>query len=196
MKYIKSVILLLFLGLCFFVGAQSETRLKNTPFTVYEGDTISCFSLPTIYCFPEMKFKNKRQEDFYWKTVRDVKKTLPYAKLAGKIMVETDRELKTIDSEKERDKFLKRKEKELFAEFEGDLRKMTISQGKMLIRLIDRECERTAYDIVKLYRGNFSAVFWQGIARIFGSSLKSEYDVDDKDKIVERVILLVEAGQL
>jgi len=196
MKY-RIIILSIFFGWCFFAyGQLDETRLRSTQWIVYEGDTISYIPLHDVYCFPEMKFKNKRQEDFYWKTVRDVKKTLPYAKIAGKIMGETDRQLKEIDNEKEREKFLKQKEKELFAEFESDLRKMTISQGKMLITLIDRECERTAYDIVKTYRGAFSAVFWQGIARIFGSSLKAEYDVDDKDKIVERVILLVEAGQL
>ena len=197
MKNIRIVILSAFCGLSFGVGAQlNETRLKSTQAIVYEGDTISYIPLRDVYCFPEMRFKNKRQEDFYWKTVRDVKKTLPYARLAGKLMAETDRQLKEIDDEKERQQFLKQKEKELFAEFEGDLRKMTISQGKILIRLIDRECERTAYDIIKVYRGNFTAAFWQGIARIFGSSLKAEYDVADKDKIIERVILLVEAGQL
>ena len=196
MKY-RYIILLIFSGLCFFANAQlNETRLKSTRVVVYEGDTISYIPLHDAYCFPEMKFKNKKQEDFYWKTVRDVKKTLPYAKIAGRVMAETDRQLKEIDCKKERDKFMKQKEKELFAEFESDLRKMTVSQGKMLIRLIDRECERTAYEIVKTYRGAFTAVFWQGIARIFGSSLKAEYDVADKDKIVERVILLVEAGQL
>ncbi|MDR0873422.1 MAG: DUF4294 domain-containing protein [Prevotellaceae bacterium] len=194
MKYTINIIMLL-LATCWVANAQ-ETRLTNTQWVVYEGDTVSFIPLHDAYCFPEMQFKNKKQEEFYWKTVRDVKRTLPYAKMASRLMVETDKELQAIETEKERNKFLKQKEKELFNQFEGDLRKMTISQGKMLVRLVDRECSRTTYDIIKMYRGNFSAVFWNGIAHIFGSNLKWEYDGTDKDKIVERVILLVEAGQL
>jgi hypothetical protein len=194
MKYIRNIILLL-LATCWLANAQ-EMRLSNTQWVVYEGDTVSYIPLHDVYCFPEMKFKNKKQEEFYWKTVRDVKRTLPYAKMASRLMAETDKELQTIETEKERKAFLKQKEKDLFNEFEGDLRKMSISQGKMLVRLVDRECSRTTYDIIKMYRGDFSAIFWNGIAHIFGSNLKWEYDGDDKDKIVERVILLVEAGQL
>jgi hypothetical protein len=73
---------------------------------------------------------------------------------------------------------------------------MTINQGRILMKLVDRECDRTSYDLIKLYKGSFTAFFWQGIARVFGSNLKSEYDASDKDKVMERVILLVEAGQL
>jgi len=111
-------------------------------------------------------------------------------------MRETDQQLKTIPTDKERKAFLKTKEKELFAEFESDLKKMTVSQGRMLLLLIDRECNKTSFEIIKMYRGSFSAVFWQGIAKLFGSNLKSEYDGSDKDRIIERVIALVEAGEL
>ena len=73
---------------------------------------------------------------------------------------------------------------------------MTINQGRLLMKLIDRECERTSYDLIKNYRGSVSAFFWQGVARVFGSSLKSEYNAQKDDKVLERVIELVEAGQL
>ena len=84
----------------------------------------------------------------------------------------------------------------MFNQFEKDLKKLTVSQGKMLVKLIDRECNKTTYEIIKNYKGNFSAFLWQGVAKIFGSNLKAEYDGSDKDKIIERVIILVEAGQL
>ena len=80
--------------------------------------------------------------------------------------------------------------------YEPDLRKMTFSQGKMLIKLINRETSYTSYDLIKMYRGSFAASFWQGIAKIFGADLKLDYDGKDREKIIERVILLVEAGQL
>lgn len=167
----------------------------NLPVMLDGKDTIPYVYLRDVYVFPPLTFKNQKEEKFYWRTVRDVKKTLPYAKIAGKIMQETDRQLKDIP-EKQRKEYLKQKEKELFSQFEGDLKKMTVSQGKMLIRLIDRECDKTSYELIKTYKGGFSAVFWQGFSRIFGLNLKAEYDGSDKDAVVERVIILVESGQL
>jgi hypothetical protein len=101
-----------------------------------------------------------------------------------------------IEKDNERKKYLAHYEKEIFKRYEPELRKLTINQGRLLLKLIDRECNSTSYDLIKSYRGSVSAFFWQGIARIFGSNLKSEYDASGNDRIVERVILLVEAGQL
>ena len=84
----------------------------------------------------------------------------------------------------------------MFRKHEADLKKMSINQGRLLMKLIDRECERTSYDLIKNYRGSVSAFFWQGVARVFGSNLKSDYDAQKDDKVLERVIVLVEAGQL
>ena len=180
-----------------FAGAKAvNTEGTSLPTTFVNGELIPYTYLQEVNVFSDFKFKNKKQEEFYWRTVRDVKKTLPYAKTAGKVMRETDQHLKTIPTDKGRKAFLKEKEKELFAEFETDLRNMTMSQGRMLLLLIDRECNKTSFEIIKMYRGSFSAVFWQGVAKIFGSNLKSEYDGSDKDKIIERVIALVELGEL
>lgn len=191
----NSIWLLLFLLSASSVKATNEEGYK-LPVVVIDGETYPYVYLAEIPVYAEIKFKNKKQEEFYWRTVRDVKKTLPYAKLAGRIMAETDQELRTIPGEKERKAFLKKKEKELFDQFEDELKKMTVSQGKMLIRLVDRECDKTTFEIIKDYRGGFSAFFWQSIAKLFGANLKSEYDGSDKDKIIERVITLVESGQL
>lgn len=160
------------------------------------GDTILLAFLHDIWVFPRSSFKNKKQEMFFWRTVRDVKRTLPYAKLIAKELAVVNTEMAAMKSEKERKKFLKEYEKTIFKNHEQDLKKMTVNQGRMLMKLIDRECDRTSYDLIKNYRGGVSAFFWQGVARLFGSNLKSEYDAAENDKVVERIILLVEAGQM
>ena len=160
-----------------------------------DGDTIGLAFLRDIYVFPRMRFKNKKQERFYWKTVRDVKKTLPYAKILAKEMEKTDELMRNMNKRQKR-KFWKEYEKLLYQRYEGAFRGMTASQGQMLMLLIDRESGQTSYDVIKLYKGTLAANFWQGLAKLFGNDLKSEYDGADKDKIVERIILLVESGQL
>jgi hypothetical protein len=160
------------------------------------SDTVFLAFIHDIYIFPHKRFKNKKQEQYFWRTVRDVKKTLPYAKLVSRELSKANMKLASLSTDKERKRYLSQFEKEVFKNYESDLKKMTINQGKLLLKLIDRECDQTSYDLIKVYRGTITAFFWQGVARVFGSSLKSEYDASDKDKMLERVILLVEAGQL
>lgn len=174
----------------------AEQHLDSMMIQVRDGDTILLAFLHDIYVYPPLKFKNKKQEKFYWKTVRDVKKTLPYAKLITKEMAKADIELAKLDTKKERKKYWKSKEKELFRTYEKDFRNMTASQGQMLMKLMDRESSRTSYQLIQQYRGKASADFWQFVAKLFKNDLKEGYDGDDKDRIVERVITLVEAGQL
>ena len=143
-----------------------------------------------------MVFKSKKQERFYWRTVRDVKKTLPFAKLLAEEMLVADYQLALLPDDKARRKWWRQHEKFLFKKYEHHFRKMTASQGQMLMKLMDRESDRTSYEIIKHYRGKASANFWQFVAKLFKNDLKEEYDADDKDRIVERVINLVEAGQL
>jgi len=160
-----------------------------------EGDTIGMVYLRDLYVFPKMKFKNKRQEKFFWRTVRDVKKTLPYAKIIAKEMVKTDSLMAKMTPKQQR-KYWRGYEKLLFQQYEGDFRHMTASQGQMLMKLVDRETDKTSYQVIQMYKGSFVANFWQGIARLFGNNLKEDYDGSDKDQIIERIILLVENGQL
>jgi Domain of unknown function (DUF4294) len=159
-------------------------------------DTLYLYVFNDFYCFPPMKFMNKKQENFYWKTVRDVKKVLPYARLISRTVYTANQQLNQIHDEAERKAFLKKTEKELFKRYEKEMRAMSVNQGKLLVRLVDRECHQTTYSIIKTYKGAFKAWMWQTVARLFGSDLKAEYDVQNKDKIIERVITLVEAGQL
>ena len=194
-KIIKFFILTIITFFISNLNAQnSETEIHLSAY-VENGDTISHIMLPAIYVFPTLNFTSKKQEQFYWKTVRDVKRTLPFAKAIKATLYELNEEMKNM-SEKERKAHMKSKENNLVKKYEPELKKLTLNQGKLLIRLVDRECDKTSYELIKEYRGGVRAFFWQGFARIFGADLKGTYEKDDKDKIVERVIILVESGQL
>ena len=161
------------------------------------NDTIFVSSIRELTVFPPMVFKNRQEERFYWRTVRDVKRTLPYAKLVASEVIATNQHLLTLPNDNARQKYMEEFEKELFKKYEGELKKMTLSQGKMLIKLIERECDKTAHDLIRIYRGRISAGFWQGFARIFGANLKSTFNTNtEEDRLIERVITMVEAGML
>ena len=162
-----------------------------------DGDTLILMYLQDLWVYPKMQFRNKRQERFYWRTVRDVKKTLPFAKRINADIAYADRQLAAMDGDKKAQKrWWKQYERELFRKYEKDFRHMTASQGRMLMLLLDRETDKTSYDLIKQYRGKGSANFWQFVAKLFKNDLKEEYDARDKDAIIERIIHLVESGQL
>ncbi|MDD6642585.1 MAG: DUF4294 domain-containing protein [Bacteroidales bacterium] len=161
---------------------------------VSHGDTV--FVLPTVYAFPPMKFKNKREEKFYWRTVRDVKKVLPYSKLISTLVQEVNDTLMRIPTKKERDRYMRQWEKTTYRKYYKEFTHMTLNQGKLLIRLVDRECQTSSYELIRAYRGSFSAGFYQMFAKLFGADLKSKFGTGRNDKIIERIIILVEAGQL
>lgn len=163
---------------------------------IQNGDTLYMAWLHEVWVYPPMKFKNKKQEKFYWRTVRDVKKCLPYAKMISKDMEYADAELAKIPDKKEQKKWWRKFEKQLFKKYEKDFRGMYASQGRMLMILLDRETDRTSYELIKQYKSKAAANWWQFVAKLFRNDLKEEYDATDKDKITERVINLVEAGQL
>ena len=174
----------------------SQSVVDSVMLQINQNDTFYLARMQDVWVYPKMIFKNKKQERFYWKTVRDVKKTLPFAKELTREMQVADYQLALLPDEKARRKWWKQHEKYLFQKYENDFRRMTASQGQMLMKLMDRESDRTSYDIIKHYRGKASANFWQFVAKLFKNDLKEEYDADDKDRIVERVINLVEAGML
>ncbi|MDR1780704.1 MAG: DUF4294 domain-containing protein [Tannerella sp.] len=160
------------------------------------NDTIILAHLPEVYVFPDLKFRNEKERREYNKLVRDVKKTLPYAKIVFETLIETYEYIETLPNDKAREAHLKRMEKELFREYKPELKKMTLTQGKLLIKLVDRECNQTSYNLVSAYLGSFRAGFWNLFAGMFGASLKSKYDPKGKDAMTERVVLLVENGVL
>jgi hypothetical protein len=132
----------------------------------------------------------------YERLVSNIKKVYPYALLVRAKLNKVNEDLKNIPEDREKKKFLRDVEKDVFAEYEDDIQNMTISQGKLLIKLIDRETQNTSYYLIREYRGKFSAVFWQGIARIFGTDLKAEYDAFGEDALIEAIINEIDAGRL
>lgn len=188
-----------FLLLTTAVSAQEKPVAKNGFFTktiIIDGDTIPLIEIRQVLIFPQFIFKNKRQAVKYDRLVYNVKKVYPYAKLAGAKLREIDANLALIKTESLRKFYVKEEERKLKEEFEEDLKKLTISQGRILIKLIDRETGNTTYQLVKELRGSFSAFIWQTLARIFGSDLKAEYDPNGDDKKIEMIIQLIENGQL
>jgi len=161
--------------------------------TVYEGDTIPYVVLPAVSCYTEKVFRNQRQQAAWSRVKYNVKKVYPYAILAAAKLKEYDRVLAGM-SESERSRYTKVAEKQLKDEFSEQLKQLTVSQGRILIKLIDRETGKTTYDVVKDMRGSFSAFMWQGVALMFNSSLKADYDPDGDDKAIEEAIKLVENG--
>ena len=193
MKRSFSIAVLLAVGMNMFAAKQ---YLDSCMLQIQNGDTMYMAWLHEVWVYPPMKFKNKKQEKFYWRTVRDVKKCLPYAKMITKDMAYADAELAKLPDNKARKKWWHSFEKQLFKKYEKDFRGMYASQGMMLMLLLDRETDRTSYDLIKQYKGKAAANFWQFVAKLFKNDLKEEYDASDKDRITERVINLVEAGQL
>lgn len=167
-------------------------------FLTEQGDTAVMVVLNNITFYPPLKFKNKKQERFYWRTVRDVKRTLPYAKMIAETILETYEYIETFPTQEERQAHLQQMEKEVFNQYKPQLKKFTRSQGKMLIKLINRETNQTSYSILKAFLGTFRAGFWQTFGRFFGVNLKTDYrpDKSEDDAIIERVCVLVEQGML
>jgi hypothetical protein len=182
---------------CLGLEAQDPAfQDKIPPFILINGDTVKTMVLRDVYIYPAQTYSTTRQEEQYQKLIRDVKKTLPFAKMVYATLIETYEYMQTLPNDKAREAHLKQMEKDLFAEYKPVLMKMTLTQGKLLIKLIDRECNQSSYNIVKAYLGPFRAGFWNLFAGIFGASLKSEWDPDGKDAAAERIVEMVEMGLL
>ena len=168
---------------------------KGQNLGVVEGsDTIPVLFLREVFVFPPLQFKNDKERREYEKLVRDVKRTLPYAKLVYNTLIETYEYIQTLPDDKAREAHLKKMEKELFKDYKPELKKLTLSQGKLLLNLIDRECHQSSYQLVNAFLGKFRARFWNIFATMLGANLKTEYDPKGKDALTERVVQLVERG--
>lgn len=165
------------------------------PAEIVNGDTIAYINLPTVWVLDNYAYKNKKTIEQWTRTKYNVKKVYPYAILAAAKLKEYDRVLQGMP-EYQRSAYLKVVEKQLRSEFEDQLKNLTVTQGRILLKLIDRETGKTSYQLVKDLRGSFQAFMWQSLARLFGSNMKSEYDPTGEDMMIERAIRLVEAGQI
>lgn len=160
------------------------------------GDSIQYMEMNNVYVYPKIVFKNEKQATAYMRLVRNVKTVLPIAKEANQMILETYEYLETLPNKKAKDEHMKLVEKEIVRTYKPRMKRLTYSQGKLLIKLIYRECNSSSYDIVKAFLGPIRAGFWQAFSAIFGASLRKEYDPEGTDRLTERVVLMVEAGQL
>ncbi len=163
---------------------------------VMGNDTIPWVNLPGVSVYEARDFEYLYLKRRYRRLIRNVKRAYPYAKIAGDKLKQLDDHLATMDSERERKAYIESVEKEVMNQFESQVRKLTITQGIILVKLIDRETGHTSYQVIKDLKGGLTAFFWQGIARIFGNNLKSEYDPDRDDRIIEDIVLGIEAGYI
>lgn len=160
------------------------------------GDSIQYVEMNNVWVFAPPTFENAKQRKAYNRLVYNVKKVLPIAKEVNKIIIETGEYLETLPNKKAKDEHMKKVEKNIRKEYTPRMKKLTYSQGKLLIKLVYRECNNSTYDLVKAFLGPVKAGFYQAFAFMFGASLKKDYDPDGIDRLTERVVLQVEAGQL
>lgn len=184
-----------------FIQSLAQKPIRKTegyivPFCIYEGDTIPYINLHTVYIYKPLKFKNERERRAYYKLIRDVKKVYPISKEINHLIIETYEYLMTLPNEKARNKHIKAVEKGLKEQYTPRMKKLTYAQGKLLIKLVDRESNQNSYQLVRAFMGPFKAGFYQAFAALFGASLKKEYDPEGEDRLVERIITQIESGQL
>lgn len=180
--------------------AQTEVEEVEVPIITqvgtaqYEGKTIPHVIFPTLPKYAPMQFSSDKEREEYNRLVYNVKKVLPWAKLAKLTIIETYEYLETLPDKRSRDEHIKRVEAGLKEQYTPALKKLTRSQGKLLIKLVNRECNMTGYNIAKAFIGSFKANLYQGIAVLFGNSLNKKYDPEGDDRYTERVVRMVEAG--
>jgi len=159
------------------------------------NDTIIHKNIDEVVVFPQRKFKNKRQRRRYTRYILKVKKIYPLAVEAQALLLKYEPEYNALENKHDRRRLMKKLEKELLAAHKDELKKWSMSDGRILLKLINRETDRIPYDLIKDFRGGVSAVFWQGIARIFSNNLKSGYDPEE-DWMLEEIVTLIELGYL
>ena len=160
------------------------------------GDSIQYMEFSNVYVYPKLTFSSQRQQQSYMRLVKNVKVTLPLAKEVRQILIETAEYLETLPNDKAKEEHIKRVEQSILREYKPKMKKLTYSQGKLLIKLINRECNSTSYEAIQAFMGPLRAGFWQAFAWAFGASLKKEYDPEGTDRLTERIVLMVESGQL
>jgi hypothetical protein len=215
MKIEKSILILFVVfGLFFFLpckGQVKKTQQTNEPASngqlpsgkgyrvssyVYHGDTIPSILYPTVYIYPPLTFKNDNERMEYVKLVYNVKKVLPIAIEINNLILETYEYLETLPNDKARIEHINRVEKGLKDQYTARMKKLTYKQGKLLIKLVDRQSGQASYDVIKAFMGPLRANLYQAFAWFYGASLKKTYDPNGEDKLTERVVTMVLQGQI
>jgi len=163
---------------------------------IEDGETVWCYLLPEVWVYPPLEFKSEKQRRAYNRLVYNVKKVLPIAQQVNGLIEETYETLEMLPTKKEKSAHIRAVERDIKRQYTPQMKKLTYSQGKLLIKLVDRECNQSSYEIVQAFLGPARAAFYQVFAWTFHASLKKEYRPEDEDKLIERVVRQVETGQL
>lgn len=192
-KYLFFSLLAVFCSI--FLQGQDKKKLY-LGYTIEHGDTVYMEKIKPIYVFNRpASWQNSREWRRYYRTVYNFAKTYPYALKACEIMKDADSTIANSNfTRREKEKYIKAYEKRLFKEFEKPLRKLSINQGKMLLKLIDREAGMSSYQAIRNYKGGATAGFWQGVAKLFGSDLKKKYDKEGEDRMLEDLVQMYHEG--
>ena len=197
-------VLLILLGIVIFgsdlVAQSNESQARIDSIlksTILTGDSIPHIYLEEIAIMPPPQFKSRRDARKYWRLVHNLKKVLPYARVVNTTIAEMEVKLSSIQTDKDRRQYIKLVEDSLWNQYEPELRKMTISQGKLLFKLVDKESSETTYHWIEHYKGSLSAFFWQGVSRLFGSNLKAVYDpANPNDIMIDQLIKYIDLGYI
>lgn len=207
----KRVVIILLLGFLHagVYGQRNDTVVADTVLAdtvmapvhvlktaTFDGQTYPFVELKEIIVIGKMPRGVRFDYRRHARLVYNVRRVYPFALIVRDEFGRINRLLETLPTDRAKRDFLQSYEKDLLAQYEGDIRKLTFTQGKILIKLIDRETQNTSYDLIRQYRGKFSATFWQGVARIFGANLKSNYDPNGDDYLIEYIVREIEAGRL
>lgn len=190
------LVALLVLAASFPAWGQQSVPTHVLQAVVVNGDTIPVVQLPELNVEARWRPKDRRAAERYTKLVRQVVKVYPYARLTGQLLAEYEHDMEQIERTGDQELYIKLAEAELRAEFEAEVKDLTVSQGKILVKLIDRQTGQTSYNLVKQLRGSFVAFVWQGMARLFGQDLKSDYDPKGEDSTIELIVQRIERGEL
>lgn len=174
----------------------AEQMLKVSKVIDEQGDSIQYVEMNSIYVYPQPVFKSERQRKAYNRLVTNVKKVLPIAKEVNAIIIETYEYLQTLPNKKAKDEHMKAVEQSIRKEYTPRMKKLSYQQGKLLIKLVYRECNSSSYQLIQAFLGPIRAGFYQAFAALFGASLTKKYDPDGVDRLTERIVLMVEAGQI
>ncbi len=186
----KKIFIVVFLMLSFMLHAQKKVRDTIIDDKVFiEGDSIE-FTLDEVYLFKKLHFKNKKERNYYYWFWKKVHKAYPYAMQTAKILNDIDANLKKIKSKRKKRKYIRKAQKYLKEEFSDQLKKLTRTEGKVLIKLIHRQTGKTVFDLIKEYRSGWKAFWYDSTARLFDLSLKKEYHPksNDFDFLIEDIL--------
>jgi hypothetical protein len=192
--YILLIVALLVVPQMVSAEKSKQDKINVALSTVYKGDTIPSFDLYEVTIYGRRYYTNVRKQRKYDKLVHNVMKTYPLAKEVKAILVETYLYLQTLPTDEAKQKHIDQVEKGVWDQYLPEMKKLTLSQGKLLIKLIDRECNQTGFELINAFMGGFKANFYQVFASLFGATLKKEYDPQsiEEDAVIEEIIYLID----